>query len=340
MTKQLIAKTRAVKVESCWDVDAQDRGDPLAETTYVSDIYNNYKKMENEGMVSPTYMSAQVEVNSQNRGVVLDWVIQVHESYEMMPETLFLAVNIFDRYLATTHVPRKHIQLVGATCILIAAKYEEIYAPLVAEIEKLVCGSYTRGHLLMMEKQILNKLSFKLSIPTCYVFAARFLKFAKAAAEAATAANAVSNGWSIEVSKGCSSRVHAFAWYLLELTIPDISMVQFSPSHLAAAAVYTALLGAYQTGRAAKTATLERHQTITHRRPTNEGEIWGSRMADLTGFEAADLWHCVGLLLEIYKKALSSRRGAVFQKYQKTKFLEAATYPAPHSQDPSSQSSE
>ncbi|CAI5463522.1 unnamed protein product, partial [Closterium sp. Yama58-4] len=333
MTKQLIENTLEVKVESCWDIDAQDRENPLAETTYVADIYNHYKMTEKEGMVCPTYMSAQPEVNSRIRGVVLDWVVQVHESYNLMPETLFLAVNIFDRYLATTHVLKKHIQLVGATCIMIAAKYEEIYPPLVADFEDIGAGAYTRGQIRMMEKQILNTISFKLSIPTCYMFAARYLNFAKAAADAATASKAVSNGWSIEVSKGTSSRVHAFAWYLLELTIPEINMVQFSPSHLAAAAVYTALLGAYQKGKAAKSTNPESSQTITHRRPTNEGEIWGSRMADLTGFEAQELWHCVGLLLELYKTALSSRCGAVYKKYKGKKFLEAATYPAPQSAD-------
>ncbi|CAI5472597.1 unnamed protein product [Closterium sp. Yama58-4] len=332
MTKQLIKKTLEVKVESCWDVDAQDRDNPLAETTYVADIYHHYKMTEKEGMVCSTYMSAQSEINSQIRGVVLDWVVQVHESFNLMPETLFLAVNIFDRYLAATHVPKEHIQLVGAACILIAAKYEEIYTPLVADFEYIGDGAYTRGQMLMMEKQILNKISFKLSIPTCYMFAARYLNFAKAAAEATTASDVASNGWSIEVSKGTSSRVHAFAWYLLELTIPEISMVQFSPSHLAAAAVYTALLGAYQKGKAAKSAGSESNQTIMHRRPTNEGEIWGSRMADLTGYEDQELWHCVGLLLELYKTALSSRHGAVYEKYQGKKFLEAATYPAPLSE--------
>jgi len=44
-------------------------------------------------------------------------------------DTLFLAVSYLDRYLSLRCVPRARLQLVGITCMLLAAKYEEIYAP-------------------------------------------------------------------------------------------------------------------------------------------------------------------------------------------------------------------
>ena len=46
-----------------------------------------------------------------------------------MADTLFLAVSYLDRYLSLRVVPRARLQLVGVTCMLLAAKYEEIYAP-------------------------------------------------------------------------------------------------------------------------------------------------------------------------------------------------------------------
>ena len=49
-----------------------------------------------------------------------------------MPETLFLAVSFLDRYLSTETTTRNTLQLLGITCILVAAKYEEIYAPSVS----------------------------------------------------------------------------------------------------------------------------------------------------------------------------------------------------------------
>ena len=48
---------------------------------------------------------------------------------QLMPETLYLTVNLIDRFLEQKQVTRKHLQLVGVTAMLIASKYEEIWAP-------------------------------------------------------------------------------------------------------------------------------------------------------------------------------------------------------------------
>ena len=51
------------------------------------------------------------------------------QEYKLVADTLFLAVSYLDRYLSLKNVPRARLQLVGITCMLLAAKYEEIYAP-------------------------------------------------------------------------------------------------------------------------------------------------------------------------------------------------------------------
>ena len=33
------------------------------------------------------------------RSVLLDWLIDVHNKFKLLPETLFLTVNLIDRYL-------------------------------------------------------------------------------------------------------------------------------------------------------------------------------------------------------------------------------------------------
>jgi cyclin B len=53
-------------------------------------------------------------------------ILQVHLIYELMPETLYLTVNIIDRYLSIRSVTRKELQLVGISAMFIASKYEEI----------------------------------------------------------------------------------------------------------------------------------------------------------------------------------------------------------------------
>ena len=58
--------------------------------------------------------------------------------------TLFLAVQIFDRYAYKKKVPPKVIQLTGYTSILIAEKFEEIYPTLMETYSYLSDRSFTK----------------------------------------------------------------------------------------------------------------------------------------------------------------------------------------------------
>lgn len=75
------------------------------------------------------YMHLQPDINSRMRSILVDWLVEVHRKFELMPETLYLTINIIDRFLAVKAVTRKEVQLVGISSMLIACKYEEIWAP-------------------------------------------------------------------------------------------------------------------------------------------------------------------------------------------------------------------
>lgn len=76
-------------------------------------------------------MVSQTEINERMRAILTDWLIEVHYRLMLMPETLYLTVYIIDQYLSLENVPRKELQLVGVSAMLIACKYEETWAPLV-----------------------------------------------------------------------------------------------------------------------------------------------------------------------------------------------------------------
>lgn len=86
-------------------------------------------------------MDSQVEINAKMRTILADWLIEVHHKFELMPETLYLTINVLDRYLSMETVLRKELQLVGVSAMLIASKYEEIWAPEV-NIHTLVLDLY------------------------------------------------------------------------------------------------------------------------------------------------------------------------------------------------------
>lgn len=74
------------------------------------------------------YMDSQPEVSARVRAVLVDWLIEVHKRFELRPESLYLTVNIIDRFLSEETVPRRELQLVCVSSMLIASKYEEIWA--------------------------------------------------------------------------------------------------------------------------------------------------------------------------------------------------------------------
>jgi len=85
------------------------------------------------------------------RSVLLDWLVDVHYKFKLLPETLFLTVNLIDRYLEKVEINRKRLQLVGVTSMFIASKYEEIYAPEVKDFAYVTDSAYTKQEILDME---------------------------------------------------------------------------------------------------------------------------------------------------------------------------------------------
>ncbi|KAH9305228.1 hypothetical protein KI387_009632, partial [Taxus chinensis] len=200
------------------NIDEPDKSNPLAVADYVEDIYRSYHEREVISCVPPDYMSHQSDINEKMRAILVDWIIEVHLKFGLMHETLFLAINLFDRYLSSQRVMRKSLQLVGITSMLLACKYEEIYAPVVEDFVLISDNAYRRTEILQMEKSILNTLRFNVSVPTPYVFMKRFLKAA-----------------------GSEKDLEMVSLFLMELCLVECVMLKYPPSMLAAAAVYNGL---------------------------------------------------------------------------------------------------
>ena len=156
----------------------------------------------------------QPELNGVMRAILVDWLVEVHMKFRLLPETLYLCVNIIDRYLALQKVVRNKLQLVGVTALLIACKYEEIYPPEVRDCVYITDRAYTRQEVLDMEAAIVKTLKFTLTVPTGYPFIQRFLHI--------TSSTPV---------------VRHLASYYMERMLQEHAALAFKPSLLAAAAV-------------------------------------------------------------------------------------------------------
>ena len=90
------------------------------------------------------FMDGQALINKGMRAILVDWLVEVAEEYNLVPETLFLTVNYIDRFLSSNAIvdPSK-LQLVGVACMLIASKLEEIYPPEISEFVYITNSTYT-----------------------------------------------------------------------------------------------------------------------------------------------------------------------------------------------------
>ena len=77
-------------------------------------------------MPNPMYMDNQKELIWTSWGILTHWLVQVHTYLSLMPETLFLAVNIIDHVLSVHVVSLAKLQLVGITSLFITYKVKEI----------------------------------------------------------------------------------------------------------------------------------------------------------------------------------------------------------------------
>ena len=133
---------------------------------YSEQIFDHMLSTESALQPSPTFMSTQTEITETMRGILIDWLVEVHVKFKLLPETIYLTTNLIDRYLTHAKVNRNKLQLVGVASMLIATKYEEIYAPEVRDFVYITDNAYTADEILEMEYRILKALDFDVTTPS------------------------------------------------------------------------------------------------------------------------------------------------------------------------------
>jgi len=197
------------------NIDEGDEECPQMCTEYVEEIMDYLHVLETQYVVRPDYMDAcQTDIHHRMRAILIDWLVEVHMKFKLLQETLYLTVTIIDRYLELVPVKRSRLQLVGCTAMLLASKYEEIYAPEVRDFIYISDNAYTPEQILEMERHMLLTLQFRFSNPLPLHFLRRDSKAA-----------------------GADSPTHNTAKFIMELSLVDYSMLRFLPSEIAAGAL-------------------------------------------------------------------------------------------------------
>ena len=204
--KQLVEATRTP------DEIEDESYDTSMVAEYGEEIFDYMRQLEVKMLPNAHYMDNQHEIQWPMRSVLMEWLVQVHHRFNLLPETLFLCVNYIDRFLSCKVVSLGKLQLVGATAIFIAAKYEEINCPSVQEIVYMVDNGYSIDEILKAERFMLTMLQFELGWPGPMSFLRRISK---------------ADDYDLET--------RTLAKYFLEVTLMDEGFIGSPPSFVAAA---------------------------------------------------------------------------------------------------------
>ena len=185
---------------------------------YSEDIYNGLRAKENNQTTKPTYMPDQPTVNQQMRSILIDWLIDVHNQFCRIPETLYLTVNIIDRFLSRNIISKPRLQLAGISSFLIATKFIEVWQPKIHHLVYICDDTYSKLEVMDMENAILNRLDWKIPCcPNAFTFARIYFEIGRASKEARRVAH-----------------------YVLDVTLTSYNLLTYLPSELAAASLMIA----------------------------------------------------------------------------------------------------
>ena len=185
---------------------------------YLNVIYYNLLVEENiELNPKPvhTYMKKQKEINDQMRGILVDWIIDVHHKFGFTDETLFMTILIIDRYCSSEQISRIKYQCLGITALMIACKHEEINVPKVEDFIYITDNAYTKEEVFKMENDVLSKLNFELLYPSPI----KFYEY-------------------LSLHFGFNTKYHMLGKYLMETFLLDLKYVKYKPSIISCACTY------------------------------------------------------------------------------------------------------
>lgn len=140
---------------------------------YQEDVLDHMETMERETMPDIHSIEIQTEIQWFMRPYLLDFLLEAHQAFKLLPETFHLAVNLLDRYCSRRVVYKRHYQLVGCASLLIAAKYgdRKERVPTIRELKLMCCSLYEEDMFTQMEWHVLQTLNWIVGHPTVTSFA-------------------------------------------------------------------------------------------------------------------------------------------------------------------------
>ncbi|XP_040289403.1 G1/S-specific cyclin-D1-like [Bufo bufo] len=208
----------------CWEPEKELRAqaDPVL---LQSRVLERLLASQDRYMASPTYFQCvQKEIYPYMRKMLTSWMLEVCEDQRCGEEVFPQAVNCLDRFLSVVPVEKRRLQLVGATCLLLASKLKESKPVTIENLCMYSDFSFTDNEMRAMELLILNKLKWDLEAVTPRDFLPHFLEL-------------------LSMSPDKMQKVRKHAETFIALCTTDCSFIALPASMVAAASVAAAVTG-------------------------------------------------------------------------------------------------
>lgn len=192
-----------------------EASNPQEVVEFQAAIFHYIQARDAEVLVNPYYMNDQLDINAKMRSILVDWLIDVHIKFKLLPQTIFMTVNLIDRFLSVHQTTRQQLQLVGITALMIVCKFEEIYPPLLRDYVAVCDNAYTREQILEMEGVIILALDFDVSRTSCFAFLEQ-----------------------LQLRAHLEPRAFVFAKYILENALFDLNSLRYSNLVLVSGAIF------------------------------------------------------------------------------------------------------
>lgn len=94
------------------------------------------------------------------REILINWLIRLQVQLKLHQKTLYLAIQLVDKYCYQQSILKSRYQLLGLACMFIAAKYEELATPRMSRFLEASDGLFKRQEVIDMEGEVLATVGF------------------------------------------------------------------------------------------------------------------------------------------------------------------------------------
>uniref|UniRef100_A0A915PJ08 Cyclin N-terminal domain-containing protein n=1 Tax=Setaria digitata TaxID=48799 RepID=A0A915PJ08_9BILA len=194
----------------------EEHEDPMrADPVYDEDIYIYMRDRELKLHPFGDFLEFQEDICGEVRYLLVEWICDSVQEFNLSTESLHMAVSIIDRVLNAIQCPRQKLQLLGAASLLLASKFEEIYPPEVKEFARITAYTFHESEIIRMERIVFARVEYQLFAPTSWWFASRLVRMAHV-----------------------PRIIYCMMRYLLELALLDHTFLDFRPSVVGAASFF------------------------------------------------------------------------------------------------------